>query len=488
MNEPRGMTLIDVLVGSALVLIIFLALLGLLRASLLISSSAKAKAGATAVATVQLEYLRSLPYTLVGTVGGIPAGPVAQATTTTLNGIPYGIRTLVEYVDDAKDGSGASDSNGITTDYKRAKVAVTYLFRGTTREVALVSNIAPPSIETTTGGGTLRVNVVDATGTAVSGATVHIENPSVSPSVDFTTFSDVLGTISLPGAPTSTDYRITVTKSGYSTAETYARDATNQNPTPGYLTIVENQTTSGTFAIDLLAPFTMRTYYPIRDASWTDPFSSSEYLMDMSGTQISADALTLSGSPGAYALLGSARSTTTAPVYLASWTSADASTSVPAGTGALVRVADGNGTLLSDAALPGNSAGFSMFPIDLTGVSTSTYPSLSLVAVLSSGDGLETSQILEWALEFEEGPIPVPDVPFTLTGAKKEGTTGAGTAIYKTIVATTTDATGSRLLPLEWDVYTLSGVTGYTIASSSVASPYTLAPGTAFDVSLFLQP
>lgn len=59
MNAPRGMSLVDVIVGTALILIVFLALLGLLRASLLISSSSKAKAGATAIATTQMEYIRS---------------------------------------------------------------------------------------------------------------------------------------------------------------------------------------------------------------------------------------------------------------------------------------------------------------------------------------------------------------------------------------------------------------------------------------------
>lgn len=487
MQTPRGMTLIDVLVGSALVLIVFLALLGLLRASLLISSSAKAKAGATAVATTQMEYLRSLPYTSLGTVGGIPSGSIEQSTTTTMNGIPYGIRTLIAYVDDDKDGSGAADSNGITTDYKRAKVSVTYTFRDTSREVVLISNMAPPSLETTTGGGTLRINVVDATGAAVSGASVRIENPSVSPSVDFTTFSDALGTISLPGAPTSTDYRIYVSKSGYSSAETYARDATNQNPTPGYLTVAENQTTSSTFAIDVLVPFTLRAFYAIQAASFTDTFTTSNDLTSMSGTQVSGGALTLAGAPATYALSGSARSTTTSPVYLSQWTSVSFSRTVPEGTTAVVQVADAAGTPLPDVVLPGNSTGFSVSPISLTNVSTSTYPALTLVGTLSTGSTLTTSEINDWTLAYQEGPVPVPDVPFTLTGAKKKGTTGAGDAIYKTIISTTTDATGSRLIPIEWDVYTLSGVTGYTIESSSVPSPYTLTPGVSFDVSLFLQ-
>lgn len=480
------MSLVDVIVGTALVLIVFLALLGLLRASLMVSSSAKAKAGATAVATTQMEYIRSLPYEAVGTIGGIPAGEIAQYATTTLNGIPYGVRTLIQYVDDPRDGSGGADTNTITTDYKRVRVATTYTFRGEQREVALVSNVAPPSIETTTGGGTLRINTVDAQGAPVAGASVRIENPSLSPAVDFTTFADIAGTVQLPGAPTSTDYRVTVTKDGYSTAETYARDETNVNPTPGYFTVSKDQTTTGTFAIDVLATLLIRTASPIRPATFTDTFADGASLAQQLSTQVARGALLLAGAPGSYALSGSARSLEVAPEYLAEWTSASATLDVPAGTSATIRVLDENGGLVPDSAIPGNSTGFTTFPISLAGVSTTTYPALVLEAQLTSSDGLGSAQVLDWTLAYEEGPVPIPNVAFTLTGEKKKGTMGDGTAIYKTVVATTTDATGTRTLPLEWDVYTLS-VTGYTIQSASSSPPYTLAPGSATESLLILE-
>ncbi len=475
------MSLIDVIVGCALILIVFLALFGLLRTSLLISSSAKAKAGATAVATTQMEYIRSLPYDTVGTVGGIPAGPVAQYATTTLNGIPYAVRTLVEYVDDDADGEGALDTNGITTDYKRVRIATTYIFRAQQREVAIISNVAPPSLETTTGGGTLRVNVVDASGAGVAGASVRVQNSALSPAVDVTTFSDLTGSVALPGAPTSTEYRIAVSKNGYSSAETYARDSQNQNPTPGYLTVAMNQTTASTFAIDLLASFIVRTFSPIQPASSSDTFLSAGGLAEMSGTQVSGGGLILAGSPGLYALSGFARSTTTAPAYLTSWTSASAS----GGPGFRVSVLDGAGALLPDAALPGNSTGFTSFPIDLSNVSTTAYPSLALRADLSS-DGLTTPEILDWGFTFLEGPVPLPNVPFTLTGEKKQGTTGSGDPIYKTVIATSTSASGVSALSLEWDVYTLL-LSGHTEIGTS-SSPYTLAPGSATESVLILDP
>lgn len=486
MKASRGMSLIDVIVGSALVLIVFLALLGLLRTSLLISSSAKMKAGATAVATKQMEYIRSLPYTSLGTIGGIPAGPIVQSATTTLNGIPYGVRTLIQYVDDAKDGSGTSDSNGITTDYKRVRIATAYQFRGAEREVVIVSNVAPPSIETTTGGGTLRVSVTGATGLPVAGASVRIQNPTASPAIDFTTFSDIAGIVSLPGAPTSTNYRIEVSKDGYSSATTYARDATNQNPTPGYLTVAVNQTTTGTFSIDLLSTLTLRTFSPVRAATSTDTFADGSRLIETNSVQIIAGAVTLAGASPAYALSGNVRSATTVPLYLNQWTQLQASQSIPVGTSVRVFVTDSAGMLLPDSVLPGNSIGFASFPVSLTGIATTSYPALALRAELSTVSASSTPSILDWTLAYKEGPVPLANVPFTLTGAKRKGTTGGSVAIPKTVLATTTDSTGIRALTLEWDVYSLA-FTGFTLISASSTPPYTLEPGSSMISDLIVQ-
>lgn len=486
MKTARGMSLVDVIVGTALVLIVFLALLGILRASLLVSSSAKAKAGATAVASTQMEYIRSLPYGSVGTVGGIPAGPAAQYATTMMNGVPYGVRTLVQYVDDPKDGAGAADSNGIPTDYKRVRITTTYIFRGEEREVALVSNVAPPSMETTTGGGTLRVNVVNASGVAVPGASVRIHNPGLTPGVDVTTFTDLSGSVAFPGAPASTGYRVTVTKDGYSTAETYPHDATNQNPTPGYLTVAASQTTTGTFAIDMLGALTLRTYAPIRPATAADTFDDASAIEESVSVQTLGGSVTLAGASGSYALSGSVRATTTLPAYLHAWTSASAERAVPAGTGLTVSVTDSDGTLLPESVLPGNAAGFASFPIDLSGISTTTYPGLALRASLTALDPMNTPVLESWEIRFDEGPVPLPDIPFTLSGEKRKGTTGSSMPILKTVIATSTDATGAITLPLEWDIYELL-LTGYDLVSASSSPPYSLDPGAALEAKLIVE-
>lgn len=486
LGTTRGTTLIDVLVGSALILVIFLGLFSIIRASLAVSSLAKLRNTATAIVTTRMEYIRSLQYDAIGTVGGIPAGVVAQYATSTLEGVEYVTRTFIEYADDSADGEGALDENGIITDYKHVKVSTTYTANNGERDVTLVSNFSPPGIETTTGGGTLRVEVVNSQGAPVSGASVHFVNTSISPSVDLTTFSNANGIVYLPGAGTSTQYQVDVSKDGYSSAMTYARDATNVNPTPGFLTVVENQTTVGTFAIDVLATLTLRTFSPIAPLRTRDLFDDALSIISSSNTTISGGALSLSGAPGSYPSSGDAVSSPIEPELLSSWTNASSTMNAPVGTTVLLFIEDGSGSLLPDAVLPGNSTGFSG-EVSLSGVSTTTYPRLAIRGVLTSSDPNQTPSIYDWALGYESGPTPLPAVSMTLSGAKTIGSMTDGTPLYKTEIATSTNSEGVLILPLEWDLYDLN-ISGHTIISETTESPYELQPGTTLDVSLILTP
>lgn len=474
------MSLVDVVVGVALLLVLFLALFGVLKASLLVSSFAKAKADATAIAQTEMEYLRGLSYDAVGTVGGIPPGAAVQDATTTENGITYTTHVFVSYVDDPADGTGSQDTNGITTDYKRGRVSVSYTIGGQTRDVALVSNFAPPGIETTNGGGTLAIHTVDATGAALPNAMVRIVNASTSPTVDVTTFSNIDGQVYLPGAATSSDYQVYTSKSGYSSAQTYARDATNENPNPGYLTVAKDQTTTGTFAIDRLATLSLSTFSPIATSTFSDTFTGTTGLAAMSSTTVSGGALTLSSGETS----GSARSVATTSAYLTRWGQVMATTTVPSGASVAIHIYDQNGTLIPDTVLPGNAVGFTSFPVSLGAIATTTYPFLALGADLSTTGS--APQITDWSLSYAEGPIPLPNVAFTLTGAKTIGTTGGGSPIYKTTVTGTTGSSGvTQNLSLEWDNYALS-VPNYDIVDACTSPPYALEPGSTNSKSLIL--
>jgi hypothetical protein len=478
------MSFMDVIIGTALLLIVFVALSGLLRSSLVVASLAKTKAVATSVAEGQMEYVRSLSYDQVGTVGGIPPGNISQYSTTTANGVTFVTRTYIEYVDDPADGLEAADETGVTTDYKRIKVSVTYNVGGSQKLVDVISNYAPPGLETTTGGGTLKIDVVNAIGEGVPGASVTITNPSTNPTVILTAFSSDTGLVYLPGAATSTDYRVTVTKDGYSTATTYVRDATNQNPTPGYMTVVKDQTTTGTFAIDRLATLTIRTFSPIATTTWNDTFNDTAKVAEQSGVTVALGSVSLAGAPGSYVSNGTVRSVAVTPDYLAGWSSASVSTAVLPGTTLVFKVADGSGNLLPDSVLPGNSSGFTS-EVDLTMVPKATYPSLTLIGYLDTSSALVSPSLLDWTITYRRGPVPLPNIPFTLTGGKTIGSTGAGAPIYKTNVSQSTDSTGVRALSLEWDEYEAS-IPSYDVVDACNAPPYTLAPGASLDSSLVL--
>jgi len=181
------------------------------------------------------------------------------------------------------------------------------------------------------------------------------------------------------------------------------------------------------------------------------------------------------------------RGVSVSPAYLAGWGSVTAETVTPVGTTERVQVTDGSGTALPDAVLPGNSAGFASFPVALTSVATTTYPSLALKALLTTSSASSTPEVLAWSLSYDRGPVPLPNIAFTLTGAKTIGSTGAGAAIYKTIASDTTGSESVVTKQMEWDVYALT-LSGYDVVEACSAPPFTLAPGSTSDNRLTLGP
>jgi type II secretory pathway pseudopilin PulG len=480
----RGTTLIEVVVGIAIILVIFTGLVTLLSTSLKLSTNAKDLSIATSIAEGQIEFVRSLGYSQIGTLGGIPAGPIPQFATTTSNGIEFVTRTFIEYIDDPFDGIGAADTNGIPTDYKKIKVTTFYTIGTIPHQVSVISNYAPPGIETAVAGGTLKIKVVNAAGVGILGASVHIVNSAISPTVDVTTFSSSDGSVSFPGAATSTEYEVYVSKTGYSSAQTYIRDTTNVNPTPGYMTVAQNLTTTGTFAIDLFNTLRLQTFYAVATSTYTDTFSTSDGISALSNAAVAGGAIILSGGPVNYAPSGSVTSGTIIPTYLNAWSSVTFSDSTPGGSDIRVHVRNASGALLTDAVLPGNAAGFTN-TIDLSSVATSTYPTLVLSADLTTDDPDTTPFLNSWTVTYLRGPVPFPNKTFTLTGSKTIGATAGSVPILKTIISTSTDASSTIALPLEWDAYALT-LPGYDFVSICNRPPYALAPGGTLTTSLLL--
>lgn len=256
------MTLIDTVVGSALMLIVFLGIVGVFRLSVDVVANNKSRATAVALANERMEYIRSLSYDTIGTVNGIPSGSLAQSESIALNSATFTRRTFIIYGDDSRDGLGAADTNSIPTDYKTAKVEVSWSSRAGTRSISLVSRFQPPSgleIACSSPCGTLTISVLNAAASPVAGARVDIDNTVVSPAVDITAYTDSTGTATFIGAPVGSGYSIVVTKSGYSSAQTYGSSGQNPSPNPPHVSVANNQTSSLTFSIDTLASKTVVT-------------------------------------------------------------------------------------------------------------------------------------------------------------------------------------------------------------------------------------
>jgi len=141
----RGIGLLEVVVASALLVTVFLGLFGVLQLGTRLATDNKSRTGALSLALERMEYIRSLEYESVGTVGGDPLGTLVTSESIMLNGVNYTRRTLVIYVDDPQDGTGGGDSN--SDDYKRIKVEVSWVGQTGMRITSIVSDITPISSE-----------------------------------------------------------------------------------------------------------------------------------------------------------------------------------------------------------------------------------------------------------------------------------------------------------------------------------------------------
>jgi len=493
-KHTRGMTLVELLIAIGLIGLVFGGIIAGFQFTLALIGSSKAQAGALALANEKMEYIRSLAYADVGTVGGIPDGPLPQNSTTTLNGILYEERILIQYVDAPEDGEGAQDENSILADYKLAKVEYSWDYKGQVKTISLISNIVPRGIETTAGGGTLTVNVFDANVQPVAGASVRLVNTNGTTTIDTTRFTNAQGVAMFSGAPARAGYEITVTKDDFSTDGTYTANVANPNPTTPPVAVLEAEVSTMNFQIDELSDLLVRTIGAPTTDSFEDEFLDASKVSVATDVAIGPDEAVLSGTAGTYAASGQIRSISVAPGGITRWDSAFIDASLPMNTQTLVRVYDATASttpeLISDAALPGNSAGFSTGSIDLSALDAQTYASLMLGAELSTTDAAVTPVLRAWGLAYTLSEPVIANVPFDLQSSKIIGTSASATPLYKYEGSFATDGSGEVLLDsLEWDTYAVSITDlAYDVAEACDNVPYALDPAATETLTLTLVP
>jgi prepilin-type N-terminal cleavage/methylation domain-containing protein len=492
----KGFTLMEVLVGVALLLVIFIGVYGLIQLGFKMVGQSKARVTASSLANEKMEVARNLSFAQIGTVGGIPPGSIPETENVVRNRISYTVKTTVVYIDDPFDGLGAADP--LPLDYKRVKVKVTWEgFLG--GEVFLQTDVAPQGIESAGGGGIISVLVFNAGGEAVAQADIHIENTVVAPPIDAHYETNDEGLLFLPGAPVcGSCYKITATKTGYSTDRTYeAGELIRGVPltTPiaekQLVSVMLGKTSEVSFSIDKLATKTVKTQRYVEEKIWSDTFDDETKISDKNQTQASStlSAIILADEDGQYPASGDVTSVAIVPTSLAEWGRLNWTDEEPASTEIryqLLYSASSSWELIPDSDLTvggvKNSEGFPSAPIDLSELDASKYHSLKIKANLASTDPAETPRLLDWEVTWfsSDTTTPVPNIAFTMTGGKILGTDEDGNPVYKYQENLSTNGSGEKTVSdLEWDSYTITisgAATGYDIANSFPTQPVSINP------------
>jgi hypothetical protein len=220
---------------------------------------AREKTVINSLATNYLEIAKNMPYSQVGTISGNPSGQLADytnAVSVKVEAFNYKIYYEVTYLDDPADGLAPTDPS--PADYKQVKMSIQNTDTG--KVTSFVTDIMPKGLEGMESGGALKILVISSVGEPVEGANIHITSPTTTPTMVLDRTSDATGQwieVGLP--PRVNDYRIVVTKTGYSTDQTYAATVSNPNPVKPDATIVIGQITQVTFIIDALSTLNIRT-------------------------------------------------------------------------------------------------------------------------------------------------------------------------------------------------------------------------------------
>lgn len=309
-HSSSGFTIIELLITSFVIATIVTGLFGFFVLSLRTAQESERRLVAVALANEKMELIRNLPYVNVGTNGGIPSGSIEQEESVDRNGLTYTVRTDIRYVDDPYDGEvpGAieddeqvtichkpgtpqeqtlivnanaldahlahSDTTGAceggdptpegdlyNADYKQVRVEVSWNSPNSAKPVLLITYVTPQGIEGGELGGTLDFQALNAAGEAIQGAAVQIVNDEVDPPINFTTDTNTEGRVILPALPESADsYKVTVSKEGYTTEQTYdvAADFLPDSD-HSHLSMILREVTNKTFFIDLVSTINIVT-------------------------------------------------------------------------------------------------------------------------------------------------------------------------------------------------------------------------------------
>ncbi|MBU3964423.1 type II secretion system GspH family protein [Patescibacteria group bacterium] len=511
-NQNGGFTLIEVLVATLLISIIFLGIFGGFQLAVRVVAQSKARMQAVYLASEKIEEMRGLNFVDIETT----------QESIVVNGVEYNTETIVEDFDDCADGTieGFDCSGAIVLpdtapdDYKKIKVRVSWqtFFGG---EMVLSSYAASESLETGEGKGAMRVSLSDSLGQPIeiltgdqlapcSASSINIINNGYGLDQCYGTDTNNPGVrvLILDESLEPDDYKIIVSKSGYAAAETFRSGDTYggtiiSTPNRKNPTINEGELYPITFIIDLLSDLNISTALAWSGDSFFDTFLNQNKISTIENLIVSNGQATLAtSSPISYFDSGYLESTPIVPGEITEWYDFEWSELEDTDTDITYQVfyaTSSSWLLVPDIDIPGNSSGLEMSPVDLSQMDINKYSELKIGANFSTSDVLKTPTLYEWRASWKNGEETIiSNVSFDIRGDKTVGTDIEEYLIYKYSETLTSDSGGHKLISgLETDNYYFSGFikngSALNLNSSLSPMPFNLLSGTSTGFTLYLE-
>ena len=491
MKSGGGFTLVDVLVGTFLMLIVFLGIFGVFQLGIKIIFLSKSRIEATAIAKGEIEVIRNLPYGSIGVDGSFPDGILEAETDIARNQVSYNVQRRVDFIIDSTDGV-SSPEDECPNDYKKVEIKVAWQgkYPG---EAVLVTDIAPKDLgqECEIIGGVIFVSVFNVLGQMVDSPLIEIKD--IETEEVLKTATPLQGEHYFSLEPNT--YKIVVSKDSFSTEQTYGTDeiAIPEKPHP---IVLQGQVTEISFSIDKLSTFLVNTFSPLGTNDFYDSFLDTSKIALSSNVIVAEEEVKLVKTNGTYFPEGYLISNTIEPADIVMWGELSYSDNTPTETKMRYQVLyfDGeNWVLVPNRDLPGNSAGLAPQPINLKRMDPTTYPKIRLKATFFSLGSEEATPILyNWQVNWKTSQgNPVANITFDLRGEKIIGYDVAEDPVYKYLANHTSGVDGTLTIAnLEWDSYTFSvdPTTGLNLTGIQPApQPIGLSPDITLAVDLYLE-
>ncbi len=264
MLKKSGYTLIEILVSTAVFVIVAISVYGSYTSLLTFVQNARIKIAAIDLANEEFEIIRNMPYANVGLVNGVPAGTLSRFQNIVRDNTTFKITTTIQNIDDPFDGVvGGTPNDTSPADYKLVEIDVDCPTCKSFNTLTFSGHVSSKNLEAASTNGSLFIQVLDANGNPVPQASVQITNTTTSPQINIQDETANNGMYQLVNTPPSVNgYHIVVSKPGYSSEQTYAAGGSNPNPSKPDLTVLLQQLTQTTLSIDKVGTVNVSTVLP----------------------------------------------------------------------------------------------------------------------------------------------------------------------------------------------------------------------------------